>query len=202
MFVIGRSLTPIRFTRCGPRHVVASRIIPSLTTSLRYLTFFVYREIFIPFLSPPSPVLSRLLQRGAPRAVPSPPLPSRSVKLVEDFLPMILVVYVFHWGTYPTFVRISVVSPLFPGVCTHINVILTALSWKIEAYSARASCPPNVFHNPSQNSRLALAAHRVYLRPRPPPPPKCLKPRTGRQRLPAPKPSFVLLSQSSDSHHF
>jgi len=114
VFVVERLLTPIRFTRCGPRHVVASRIIPSLTTSLPYLTFFAYREIFIPFLSPPhSPVLSRLLQRGAPRAVPSPPLPSRSVKLVEDFLPMILVVYVFHWGTYPTFVRISVVSSLF-----------------------------------------------------------------------------------------
>jgi len=39
---VNQLLTPVYFTRSGPRNVVASRIIPVLTVSLRYLTFFSY----------------------------------------------------------------------------------------------------------------------------------------------------------------
>ena len=166
------SLTPAHPTRYGPRHVVASRIIPSLTVSLRYLTSFSYREIFILFLFPShSPVLSHSLQRGAPRvgrfsiSFRSLRKTSRRFSAYDSCGIRLLTGHISYLPSY--------LCRLLPGVCTHPSMSSLLLSWKItNAYSARASCPTErvprrIRHNP----RLVLTVHRVYLRPRPPPPP-------------------------------
>jgi hypothetical protein len=205
---INQSLTPVGFTRYGPRRCSCTHTIPSphRLFALSHI-FFVSRDFYpVPISSSPTHPCSPVYSRGAPlESVVSLPLSSRSVKLVEDFLPMILVVYTFHRAhILPSFVSPS--SPPFSQecVCT-INVIFTALSWKvIEAYSASASCPTDAFHDESVTQFPIGVGGSTSL----PPPlttsthPKCLKLRTGRQRLPAPKLLFVFLLTSSNSRLF
>ena len=141
---INRSLTLVPFTRYGPRHVVGSLIIPP--PSLCVIShFLVLRDFYpVPISSPPC---SLVHARGAPlESVVSLPLSSRFVKLAED-LPMILVVYIFQPGSYPTFFYISVVSSLFPGQCMHHQCHLYCSF--LGSYSASASCPADVFYNES-----------------------------------------------------
>ena len=194
---INRSLTLVRFTRYGPRHVVGSLIIPSPFFCV-ISHFFVLRDFYPVPIS--SPLCSPVHSRGAPlESVVSLPPSSRSVKLAED-LPMILVVYIFQPGSYPTFLYISLVSQ--DGVRT-INVIFTALSWELirSVPRVRPTCSAT---NPSQlpigvggSTSLPPPSTTFVLT-------KCLKQKKGkgRQRLPVHWPVFVLFPTGSNSRCF
>ena len=167
------------FARYGPRHdVVAPHTIPSphRLFALSHIFFRIEKFLSRPYVLSPHPC-SSVYSRGAPlESVISLALSSLFVKLVEDLL-MILVVYTCSPGTYPTFLRISVISSLFQDRVCIINVIFTALSWKvIELRTLFGQClvspnkrvPRRIRHIPS----FPLAAQPVSLRllPHPPPP--------------------------------
>jgi guanine nucleotide-binding protein G(I)/G(S)/G(T) subunit beta-1 len=125
-----RFLTCDDFPRYGLRHdVVAPRTIPSRTVSLRYLTFFSTERFFIPFLCPPlpSPVLTRTLQRGAPRVVRFSASFLSPVKLVEACLDSCGIRLLLT--RHISYIRISVIS-LFPGACAKPSMLFYCLSWK------------------------------------------------------------------------
>ena len=117
---INKLLTPVDFTRYGPRHdVVASRTIPSphRLFALSHIFFRIERFLSHSCVLSPHPC-SPVYSWGAPlESVLSPSLPSRPVKLVED-LPMILVVYIHLFTRH-----ISYLPSYFPHLPSFSRIV-------------------------------------------------------------------------------